>query len=121
MRLGPLPSAFISSRSRVRSRSVSTSNHVGSICARSPSSFTVMFRRTLGVVEALGAVGLILPPLTHVWPWLVPWPAMGLVILMLSAIVFHIRRHENPNIVLNVVLLVLAAVVAYGRFVIAPL
>src|SRR5713226_8916170 len=69
------------------------------------------FRRILAVVEALGAVGLILPPLTHIWPWLVPWAATGLVILMLSAIVFHIRRHENPNTVLNVVLLVLAAVV----------
>jgi hypothetical protein len=79
------------------------------------------FRRTLGGVEALGAVGLILPPLTHIWPWLVPWAATGLVILMLSAAVFHVRRREYPNIVLNLVLLVLAAVVAYGRFVIAPL
>jgi uncharacterized membrane protein YphA (DoxX/SURF4 family) len=79
------------------------------------------FRRTLGVVEALGGVGLILPGLTHIWPWLTPWAATGLVIFMIGAIVFHIRRHENPNIVLNVVLLVLAAVVAYGRFVIVPL
>jgi hypothetical protein len=37
------------------------------------------FRRTLGLTEALGAVGLILPPLTHIWPWLVPWAATGLI------------------------------------------
>jgi uncharacterized membrane protein YphA (DoxX/SURF4 family) len=79
------------------------------------------FRRILGVAEALGAVGLVLPGLTHILPWLVPWAATGLVIVMLSAVVFHVRRREYPNIVLNVVLLILAAVVAYGRFVIAPL
>jgi uncharacterized membrane protein YphA (DoxX/SURF4 family) len=79
------------------------------------------FRRILGVAEALGAAGLILPPLTHIWPWLVPWAATGLVILMIGAVVFHVRRRENPNIVFNFVLLVLAAVVAYGRFVVAPL
>jgi DoxX-like family len=69
----------------------------------------------------LGAVGLVLPALTHIWPVLVPWAASGLVILMLGAIVFHARRRENQNMVLNGILLVLAAVVAYGRFFIAPL
>jgi hypothetical protein len=39
----------------------------------------------------------------------------------MNIVLFHIRRHEKPNIVFNLVLLVLAAVVAYGRFVIAPL
>jgi putative oxidoreductase len=79
------------------------------------------FRRTLGITEALGAVGLILPPLTHIWPWLIPWAATGLVIQMAAAAVFHIRRREYVNIGLNLFLLVLAAFVAYGRFVIAPL
>jgi uncharacterized membrane protein YphA (DoxX/SURF4 family) len=79
------------------------------------------FRRALGTAEALGAMGLLLPGLTHVLPWLTPLAAAGLVILMASAVVFHIRRQEDSNIVLNVILLVLAAVVAYGRFAIAPL
>ena len=79
------------------------------------------YRRLLGMLEALGALGLTLPALTHILPVLVPWAASGLIILMISAIVFHIGRRENQNIVLNVVLLALAAIVAYGRFFIAPL
>jgi hypothetical protein len=43
------------------------------------------------------------------------------VILIAAAVVFHIRRREYPNIVLNVILLALAAVIAYGRFAVAPL
>jgi uncharacterized membrane protein YphA (DoxX/SURF4 family) len=79
------------------------------------------FRRIIGVLEGLGAVGLILPAITHILPVLVPWAATGLVILMIAAIVFHWPRRENQSIGLNVFLLVLAAVVAYGRFFIAPL
>src|SRR5690349_7480470 len=79
------------------------------------------YRRLLGMLEALGALGLTLRALTHILPVLVPWAASGLIILMISAIVFHIGRRENQNIVLNVVLLALAAIVAYGRFFIAPL
>ena len=79
------------------------------------------FRKVLGALEGLGAIGLILPALTHVLPWLSPLAALGLVILMAAAIVFHIGRRENPNIMLNVILLVLAVFIAYGRFAIAPL
>ena len=79
------------------------------------------FRQAIGVAEALGGLGLILPALTRILPWLTPVAAAGLVILMAAAIVFHIQRREPQNIVLNLILLVLSAVIAYGRFVIAPL
>jgi uncharacterized membrane protein YphA (DoxX/SURF4 family) len=79
------------------------------------------FRSALGTAEALGAIGLVLPGLTHILPWLTPLAAAGLVVFMAGAIVFHIRRHENVNIVLNLILLVLALIVAYGRFAIMPL
>ncbi|MGH2521011.1 MAG: DoxX family protein [Anaerolineales bacterium] len=79
------------------------------------------FRCTLGAAEALAAIGLILPGLIGGLPWLTPLAAMGLVILMAGAAVFHIPRREYPNIVLNLILLALAAVVAYGRLAIAPL
>ena len=46
--------------------------------------------------------------------------AAGLVVLMLGAIVFHLRRHEYPNIGLNAVLLLLSGFIAYGRGVLAP-
>jgi uncharacterized membrane protein YphA (DoxX/SURF4 family) len=70
----------------------------------------------IGLLEVLGAIGLILPRLTGILPWLTPLAAAGLVLTMLGAIVTHLRRHENQMIVANVVLLALAAFVAYGRF-----
>jgi len=69
-----------------------------------------------GVAEGLAGVGLVLPPLVHVLAWLTPLAAAGLVVLMLGAIVVHVRRREYPNIGLNAVLGVLAAIVAWGRF-----
>jgi uncharacterized membrane protein YphA (DoxX/SURF4 family) len=69
-----------------------------------------------GVAEGLAGLGLVIPPLVHVLMWLTPLAAAGLVLLMLGAIVFHVRRREYPNIGLNAVLGVLAAIVAWGRF-----
>jgi DoxX-like family len=77
--------------------------------------------RVIGILEMLGAVGLILPAATGVLPWLAPLAGALLAILMLSALIFHVRRPgEAQNIVVNVVLGVAAALVAYGRFVVAP-
>ena len=74
----------------------------------------------IGICEILGAVGLILPALTKVLPWLTPLAALGLAIIMLLAAIFHATRREYQNIVVNLILLALAAVVAYGRWMIAP-
>jgi hypothetical protein len=79
------------------------------------------FRRFIGIAEELAALGLILPGLTHVLPILTPPAAVGLIIVMVSAIIFHIPRKEYQNIVFNVILLALSAFVAYGRFVLVSL
>lgn len=76
--------------------------------------------RAIGVVELLGALGLVLPALTGILPWLTPLAAAGLALTMIGAIVTHLRRGEYPNILINIVLLALAAFVAYGRFVLIP-
>jgi hypothetical protein len=78
-------------------------------------------RRFVGTAELLAAIGLILPSLTGILPWLTPLAAVGLIIVMIGAIPFHLRRKEYMNIVLNVILLALALFVAYGRFVVLPL
>jgi uncharacterized membrane protein len=75
----------------------------------------------IGLAEILGAIGLILPAITGVWPWLTPLAALGLGIIMLLAAGFHATRREYRVIGANLVLLALAAMVAYGRFVIVPL
>ena len=72
--------------------------------------------KAIGALELLAALGLVLPAVTGIAPVLVPLAAVGLVIVMIGAAVVHARRGENQMIVTNVVLLVLAAVVAWGRF-----
>jgi uncharacterized membrane protein len=72
--------------------------------------------RFIGVVEFLAALGLVLPGITGIAPVLTPLAATGLAITMVLAAVVHGRRKEYSGIVTNVVILVLAAVVAWGRF-----
>ncbi|HET7901849.1 MAG TPA: DoxX family protein, partial [Candidatus Nanopelagicales bacterium] len=70
----------------------------------------------IGVLEVLGAIGLILPGITGIAPFLVPLAATGLALLMIGAIVVHARRGERQPIGANIVLLLLAVFVAWGRF-----
>ncbi|HVL82798.1 MAG TPA: DoxX family protein [Pseudonocardia sp.] len=72
--------------------------------------------KTIGTLEVLAAVGLIVPAVLGVLPVLVPLAAVGLVLLMVGAAITHARRKESQAVVTNVVLIVLALVVAVGRF-----
>lgn len=84
-------------------------------------SFPAAFVRFVGIAEVLGGIGLILPALTHILSWLTPIAAIGLVIVMIGAIIYHASRREYSNIGVNMVLLLLAAFIAYGRFMIVPI
>ena len=75
----------------------------------------------IGVLEILGGFGLILPAATHILPWLTPVAAIGLAIIMIGAVVFHLRRNEGPHLIAPIVLLFLLLFVVYGRFVLVPL
>ena len=66
--------------------------------------------RTIGVLEVLGALGLILPPLTGVAPALALAAAIGLVLIQVGGISLHLSRGEVKVVGLNVALLVLAGV-----------
>ncbi len=81
----------------------------------------VPFVRFIGVAELLGGIGLILPAITGIQSWLTIAAALGLVLVMVSASVFHASRREYQNIGMNVVLLLLAAFVVLGRWTLAPL
>jgi uncharacterized membrane protein YphA (DoxX/SURF4 family) len=72
--------------------------------------------KTIGALEVLAGIGLILPAALDIAPVLVPLAALGLVLVMIGAAVVHARRRETQMIVVNVVLLALAAVVVWGRF-----
>ena len=75
----------------------------------------------IGAVEILAVLGLILPGLTGIQTRLTPLASAGLILVMVGAIVWHAQREEFPNIVLNVILAVIAAFVAYGRWRLRPL
>ena len=77
--------------------------------------------RLIGVVEILGAMGLILPSLTGIMPWLTPLAAAGLALTMVGASSTHYRRNELSRIGLTAVLLVIALFVVVGRIWIMPL
>jgi uncharacterized membrane protein YphA (DoxX/SURF4 family) len=74
------------------------------------------FQVFLGVAEVLAAVGLTLPGLTRIRPGLVPAAAVGVMIVTVSATVWHLSRHELSSAGTTFVLLLMATGVAYGRW-----
>ncbi|WP_415853714.1 DoxX family protein [Sinomonas sp. G460-2] len=77
------------------------------------SPMTVRF---IGVVELLGAVGLILPAALGITPLLTPLAATGLAAVMGLAALTHFRRREPGSITFNAALFLVAAFIAWGRF-----
>jgi DoxX-like family len=77
---------------------------------------SVGFVKALGALELLAAVGLVLPAALDIAPVLVPLAAVGAGLLMVGAMITHLRRHEAVGVVLNLVYLALAGFVAWGRF-----
>jgi hypothetical protein len=65
--------------------------------------------RAIGGLEVLGALGLIVPPLTGIAPALALAAATGLLLIQVGAISLHLRRGEARLIWFNIVLLLLAA------------
>ena len=74
------------------------------------------FVRLLGIIDLLGAVGLILPTSLQIKPQLTFWTALCIIALMLSAIIFHIFRGEAEAIGINIFSMIMAAFIAWGRF-----
>ena len=86
------------------------------MAAPGPIQLPVAFIRFIGVCEVLGGLGMILPGLTRIRPGLTPLGAAGLVIIMLGATVVNIANGMAPVAIPTVILGVLAAYVAYGRW-----
>ena len=81
---------------------------------------SVGFVKTLGFLELLAAVGLILPAVLDIAPVMVPVTAVCWVALMVGAMITHGRLGQYKLVMLNSVYLVLAGFVAWGRFVLEP-
>jgi uncharacterized membrane protein YphA (DoxX/SURF4 family) len=72
--------------------------------------------KALGAVEVLGAIGLILPRALNIAPVLTPLAAVGCAIVMFGATIVHTRMKDYKGLGMPVVLLILAIIVAAGRF-----
>ena len=79
------------------------------------------FLRFIGVMELLGAIGLILPGILRIRTILTPLAAAGLVVIMIGATVIMFRMNGGVQALTPAVVGVLAAFVAYGRWRLAPL
>lgn len=74
-----------------------------------------------GTAEILGGLGLLLPGLTKIAPKLTVFAALGLAIVMLGAITWHLGREEAQQIALNVIMIIALLYIAYGRWKLSPL
>lgn len=79
------------------------------------------FQVFLGVAEVLAAVGLTLPGLTRILPWLVIWAAVGVIIVTASATALHVVRGEISSAAITLVLCAMATFVAYARHRVVPI
>jgi hypothetical protein len=91
------------------------------IAVQMNASLPRWFQLFLGVAEVLAAVGLTLPGLTRILPWLVTWAAGGIMIVTLSATGYHLVRGEMSSAAVTLLLLVMATVVAYMRHRVLPI
>lgn len=79
--------------------------------------FTQQQINGIGILEILGALGVILPWATGILPWLTPLAAIGLAMTMAGAFLTHLRRKELfPMGIVNIVLFSLAVFTAAARF-----
>ncbi|HET9194031.1 MAG TPA: DoxX family protein [Vicinamibacterales bacterium] len=91
------------------------------IAAQMNASMPRWFQLFLGVAEILAAVGLIVPGLTRILPWLVTWAAVGIMFVMVCATIFHLARSEWSSALVTLVLLVMATYLAYMRARVMPI
>ena len=75
--------------------------------------FSAMQIKIIGILEVLGSIGMILPLVLKKFTFLVPFAALGLVLVMVGAIFTHLNREEP--IIVNIILLLLNLSVVYLR------
>ena len=91
------------------------------IAALMNASLPRWFQLFLGVAEVLAAVGLTLPGLTRIMPWLVIWAAVGIMIVTVSATVYHVARSELSSAAITLLLFAMATFLAYMRLRVLPI
>lgn len=80
-----------------------------------PVALPGLLLRFIGVCEALGAIGLVLPGLFRIHRELTPLAALGLTVIMTGATVITMMGGSVAPALVPFIVGVLAASVAYGR------
>jgi len=83
-------------------------------------TFPPVVVRLIGVCEILGVIGILVPPLTHIFPWLAIAAAVGFMVVVFSGALLHFSRREYTVIGPNILFFLLAAFVVYGRLMLVP-
>src|SRR5438874_8802167 len=78
------------------------------------------FLQVTGIFEMLGAIGVILPWLLRIRPGLTPLAAAGLVIVMIVATAYNLAAGDVATALITLVIGLLCAFVAYGRWRLTP-
>lgn len=86
-----------------------------------PIPLSDAFLKFIGTCEVLGALGLILPGLTHIQTRLTPLAAASLTALTICAATYQLMAGQPANAVFALLIGALAASVAYGRTRLVPL
>jgi hypothetical protein len=86
-----------------------------------PSGLSPALLKFIGIAELAAAVGVILPGITGILPWLTLLAATGLAIIMLGAIFYHLLRQEASIVVSASIILFLLLFLAYMRWQVLPL
>ena len=70
----------------------------------------------IGVLEVAGALGMILPIVTGILPWLTPVAAIGFAVIQILAVPVHMKRNELKYLPMNTILLAMSVFVVWGRW-----
>ena len=77
--------------------------------------------RFIGISEFLGGLGLLLPSVLRTRPSLTPWAALGLLIIMVLAFIFHTVKGQYNVLMGSVIMGALAFFIFWGRLKKAPI
>src|SRR2546426_1936262 len=92
-----------------------------SVAVQMNASLPRWFQLFMGGAEIAAAAGLILPAVTRIQPQLVPAAGGGIILVMISATIWHLGRSEWSSAGITAVLLVIATLVTYQRWRVRPI
>lgn len=85
------------------------------------NNFQSSMVRFIGTMEILGAIGLLLPSILRIKPILTPIAALGIILIMVFAFIYHVIHAEYPLLGVNIFLGAIAGFIAWGRYKKAPI